>query len=146
VTPGDSASGPARGAWLADCGGVTVGTTFQTGLYLGDAVRGLSVRCTVEVVFDPRMLYCVALEPPPAGGPPVSQDATIASGRVEITLVLPHDGHAPARPAAATGAGILVATLRWRCVGEGSTDVFVRVRDPDGHAPSCLRIMQRPRA
>ncbi len=145
MTPGDRASRPAPGAWLADCGGVTVGTTFQTGVYLGEAVCGLSVRCTVEVVFDPRMLYCVALEPPPAGGPPVSQDAVIASGRVEITVVLPHNANAPAPPAAATGAGMWVATLRWRCVGEGHTDVFVYVRDPDGHAPSRLRIMQHPR-
>jgi len=141
VAPDGSPPRSAPGAWLADPGGVTIGTTFQTGLYLGEAFRDAPARCTVEVVFDPRMLYCIALAPPTAGGPAVTLDVTIASGRVQATLV-----RAPAAVAqTAPAAGIPVAALRWRCVGEGTTDVFVRVVDPDGHPPSRLRIVQRPR-
>ena len=139
--PAGPLTGPGFG--LADPGDVTVGATFRTGLYFVGIERPQPFRCRVEVVFDPRMLYCVAVEPPPPGGPPVSHDAVITSGRVAAAVEVPAQDGTPAHP---PPGPVPLATLRWRCVGEGASEVFVRVVDPDGHAPSRLRIIQRPRA
>jgi len=138
VTPGAGGPRPAPRAWLGDPGDVTVGTTFRTGLYLDEASRDRPFRCRVEIVFDPRMLYCVSLEPPPPGGPPTSHDVEIAIGRVVAKITV-------AAEAAGSRGGIPVATLRWRCVGEGDTPVVVRLVNPGGDARSLLRVVQRPR-
>lgn len=130
---------PGPQPWLADPGTPALGATFRTALYL-DAVESASLtRCRLEIVFDPRMLYCVALEPPPPGGPPVSQDAAIATGRVAAAFEIGSE------PNGGLGRAVPLATLRWRCVGEGTTEVLVRLTAPDGGAPSRLRVVQRPR-
>jgi len=139
------ASGDGLRAWLADPGGVAVGTTFHTELHLDGAPRDRTFRCRVEIVFDPRMLYCISLEPPPAEGPPVSHDVTIALGRVEAELTVEAGTHSHVSLAPGRGGDIPVATLRWRCVGEGNTDVSVRLVDPEGQAGTLLRVVQRPR-
>jgi len=119
---------------------VTVGATFRAVLYLDAAVGDTASQPVVEMVFDPRMVYCAALEPPPADGPPVSCDVTIAIGRVTARLALRN-----AVTAAGEGPAIAVATVKWRCVGEGETRVETRVLRPTAPPPSVLRVVQRPR-
>jgi len=127
-------------AWLADPGAVPVGATFRTVLYLDPAVGDTVSQPVVEMVFDPRTVYCAALEPPPAEDPPVSCDVTIAIGRVTARIAL-----RDALAAAGGGPRIAVATVKWRCVGEGETRVETRVLLPTAPPPSVLRVVQRPR-
>jgi len=135
-------TGPAgAGAWLAGPGEVTVGATFRTVLYLNAAAGDEASQPLVEIAFDPRMVYCAALEPPPADGPWVSCDVTIATGRVTARITLRDAWHA-----AGQGPEIAVATVKWRCVGEGETRVETRLLLPGALLPSVLRVVQRPRA
>jgi hypothetical protein len=125
--------------WLADPGALTLGATFRTALYLDGIDSAPLARLRLEIVFDPRMLYCVAVEPPPPGGPPVSQDAAIAVGRIAAAFEIASES------CGGLGRPVPLATLRWRCVGEGTTEVLTRLTAPDARVPSRLRIVQRPR-
>jgi hypothetical protein len=127
------------GAWLADPGPVTLGTTFRTVLWLEQAAVAPGRPVTADIVFDPRMVYCVAVEPAPPGGPPVACDVAIVLGRVTATLTVPE------RQGAAPPGRVAAAVVQWRCVGEGETRVETRLRDTTAGAPSGLIIVQRPR-
>lgn len=126
------------GAWLADPGPVALGATFRTVFWLEPAAVAPGRPVTAEIVFDPRMVYCVAVEPAPPGGPPVACDVAIAVGRVTAALTVPQRG-------AVSPDRVAVATVQWRCVGEGETRVETRLRSTATTAPSGLIIVQRSR-
>jgi hypothetical protein len=129
--------GGTAGAWLVDPGPVALGSTFRTVLALDPAAAAPGRPVTVAIVFDPRMAYCVAVEPPPPGGPSVASDVTIALGRVTATVTI-GEGGTPADHVA-------VATVQWRCVGEGETRVETQLRSAAGEASSAVTIVQHPR-
>ncbi|HLJ59261.1 MAG TPA: hypothetical protein VKZ50_05985 [bacterium] len=132
---------PPGGAWLGDPGPVTLGSTFRTMFWLAMAavVPGRSV--TADIVFDPRMVYCVAVEPAPLGGTPVACDVAIALGHVTATMTVAEQQGATILDADRVAA----AVVHWRCVGEGETRVETRLRDTTAGAPCGLLIVQRPR-
>ncbi|HYM69352.1 MAG TPA: hypothetical protein VEZ44_07135 [bacterium] len=130
---------PPGGAWLADPGPVTLGATFRTVFWLAPAAAAPGRPVTADIVFDPRMVYCVAVEPAPPGAPPVACDVAIALGRVTATMTVPE------QQGAAPPDRLAVATVQWRCVGEGETRVETRLRNTALGASSGLIIVQRPR-
>jgi len=136
MTGDHSGPGPLLGAWLEDPGPVTIGTTFRTILYVRPPDDRSVLQAVVELAFDLRMIYCVAVEPPPPGGPALSTDVTIGGGAATVTVTFREAiTGASAEQLGSTGwppstgdypAGVAVATVQWRCVGEGETHVRVR--------------------
>jgi len=125
-------------AWLEDPGAVTTGATFRTVLYVRSAAEAVR-EAVVEIAFDLRMVYCVALEPPPPGAPALSTDVTVGRGAATVAVTFHESVAAGEHP-----GGIAVATVQWRCVGEGETRIAVRHAAASAQ-PWELRLIQRPR-
>lgn len=132
-------SAPFPPAWIGDPGRVTIGTTFRTVLYLRASQDRSAPETVVEILFDPRMVYCVAVEPPPRGGPGCSTDVTMTPGAARIAVTLDREVGA-----GEYSGGIPVATVQWRCVGEGDTRIAVR-EAASSAPPSELRLSLQPR-
>jgi len=105
---------------IQDPGPQTTGGTFRTVVFIMPGGRAMR-RAHIDVMFDPRMVYCVAVEPPPPGAPSVTADVTIGRGIAAVDIAFPIEIEDPEG-----SDGVPVATVQWRCAREGQTRLAAR--------------------